>query len=340
VKDNVCRGNEEHYKYLVRWMALAVQQPASPGHTAVVLRGTQGTGKSFFAKTFGRLFGRHFLQVSDPKHLVGSFNAHLRDCVVLFGDEAFYAGDKKHESVLKMLVTEEMITIEAKGVDAQASPNFVHLIMASNEKWVVPAGFHERRFFVLDVSDEKRQDSAFFGRIYEQLERGGYEALLYHLRTMDLSDFDVRSLPQTEGLAEQKVLSYKGDEDWWFQKLLNGEVLEGQGWPEHVHAVLLTEDYVAHTKRFAGNAQSTATRLGIFLRQCFPEGWESIGQLWGKHIITINGVEREFYRPRVRILPPLEVCREVWNKNFGGPAAWPEPKEVHFSEPEEQAEAF
>jgi hypothetical protein len=60
--------------------------------------------------------------------------------VLLFGDEAFYAGDKKHESILKMLITEEMITIEAKGVDAEVSGNCIHLMMASNDRgWCPPA---------------------------------------------------------------------------------------------------------------------------------------------------------------------------------------------------------
>jgi hypothetical protein len=147
LKDVICKGNDQYFVYLISWMARAVQQPDSPGQVAVVLRGAQGTGKSFFAKVFGQLFGRHFLQVSDPKHLVGSFNAHLRDCVILFGDEAFFAGDKSHESVLKTLITEENMQIERKGFDVEQSPNYTHLIMASNSQWVVPAGANERRFF-------------------------------------------------------------------------------------------------------------------------------------------------------------------------------------------------
>jgi hypothetical protein len=35
---------------------------------------------------------------------VGNFNVHLRDCVMLFADEAFCDGDKQHESVLKTLI--------------------------------------------------------------------------------------------------------------------------------------------------------------------------------------------------------------------------------------------
>ncbi|MFO1153660.1 MAG: DNA-primase RepB domain-containing protein [Rhodospirillales bacterium] len=114
LREVICDGVEEHYQYLIRWLARCVQKPDTPGEVAVVMRGKQGTGKSFFVKQFGSLWGQHFLQVADAKHLVGNFNAHLRDCVVLFGDEAFYAGDRRHESILKMLITESRPSSRAR----------------------------------------------------------------------------------------------------------------------------------------------------------------------------------------------------------------------------------
>jgi hypothetical protein len=334
VRENICAGDEGHYRYLMGWMASAVQKPASPGHTAVVLRGTQGTGKSFFVKTFGKLFGRHFLQVADPKHLVGSFNSHLRDCVVLFGDEAFYAGDKKHESVLKMLVTEETITIEAKGVDATASPNFVHLLMASNDEWVVPAGFHERRFFVLDVGTVHRQDNSYFQTIQEELDAGGYEAFLYLLRTYDLTGYNVRALPQTKGLLDQKLLSYTGEKDWWYQKLLAGEILPGKGWPEYVYTMELTEDFASHTRRYNMSSRGNATRLGLFLRSAMPKGHEFRGRLHGiQEVRTAPGQTEKIDRPYVYLLPGLDVCRKIWDDKFGGPFPWPKALDVKTHSP-------
>jgi hypothetical protein len=204
-------------------MARAVQEPDSPGEVAVVLRGKRGTGKSFFAKVLGHLFGRHFLQVSDSKHLVGSFNAHLRDTVLLFGDEAFFAGDKKHESVLKTLITEESLIVEGKGVDAEAAANFTHLILASNDSWVVPAGLDERRFFVLEIGDGEKQNHRYFKAIKNDLESGGFENLLYFLLTYDLNDFEVRAVPQTEALIDQKAQSLQGFEAYLFDLLKSAE---------------------------------------------------------------------------------------------------------------------
>jgi hypothetical protein len=156
--DNICAGNPEHSKYLLGWMAYAVQHAGRQGEVAVVLRGKEGTGKGVFAKEFGRLFGSHFKHIVNAKHLVGHFNAHLQHCSVLFADEAFFAGDRSHESVLKGLITEETILVEPKGVDPYSVRNCVHLIMSSNSDWVVPAGADARRYFVLDVADTRLQD--------------------------------------------------------------------------------------------------------------------------------------------------------------------------------------
>jgi len=183
--NNTCRGNEDYYWYLVKWMARAVQCPAQPGQVAVVLRGRKGAGKGTVPQIFGSLWGRHFLHISSAKHLVGQFNAHLRDCIVLFADEAFFAGDKAHESTLKALVTEDMLVVEKKGVDAEPGPNYTHIMMASNDTWVVPAGEDERRYFVLDVGEKQKQNFSYFRDLNRRMDEGGREALLHYLMTLD-----------------------------------------------------------------------------------------------------------------------------------------------------------
>ncbi len=58
-----------------------------------------------------------------------------------------------------MLITEPVLPIEGKGRNVRFARNVVHLIVASNSNWVVPAGLDERRFCVIDVSDVRAQDS-------------------------------------------------------------------------------------------------------------------------------------------------------------------------------------
>lgn len=222
--DNICSGNEEHYKYLLGWMANAVQKPAEPGQIAVVLKGKQGCGKSIFVKMFGKLFGRHYLRIADIKHLTGNFNAHLRDVVVLFSDEAYWAGDKKSKGMLKSLITDNTLTITAKGVDSEQGPNYIHLLMASNEEWVVPAEVDDRRFFVLDVSKAQLNNIPYFEAIREQMESGGYEKLLHYLQNYDLkaNGFVVQKRPITAALNQQKEESADAIQQWLLTLLMDG----------------------------------------------------------------------------------------------------------------------
>lgn len=326
VRKNICDGDEACYDYVVGWMARTVQQPDTPGYTAIVLRGAQGTGKSVFAKEFGSLFGHHFLPVSDPKHLVGSFNAHLRDCVVLFGDEAFYAGDLKHASVLKMLITEEVITVEAKGVDAISAPNCVHLIMASNEQHVVPTGVNERRFLVLEVGKEHQDDTKYFGALREQMKKGGREALLAYLLSYDLSKFDVRRVPHTRALQQQKLYSLAPEEEWWYTKLREGRVFpDHQSWERNILVEELMLDYSEYTRRFGQTRRSNSTRLGHFLKRALPDDGLQRRQLREAAVITMpNGKDRRIARPWVYVLPGLDDCRGHWDAHFGGPFDWPQ----------------
>ncbi len=184
VRDVICGGDDGPYGYVMGWMARCVQKPGKQGEVALVLRGKKGTGKGAFARDFGRLFGQHFIHVTNSKHLVGNFNAHLEDAVVVFADEAFWAGDKRDEGVLKALVTEPTITIEAKHRNARAAKNVTHLIVASNSDWAVPASGAERRYCVLDVSDAHLQDHAYFQALAEPIQgtwrtcfRSSYQAL-------------------------------------------------------------------------------------------------------------------------------------------------------------------
>lgn len=326
LRDNVCAGNADHYTYLVGWMARAVQHPDGPGEVAVVLRGKRGTGKSFFAKVLGQLFGRHFLQVSDSKHLVGSFNAHLRDTVLLFGDEAFFAGDKRHESVLKTLITEEHLIIEGKGVDAEAAPNFTHLILASNEDWVVPAGLDERRFFAIDMGEDHKQDHAYFKRIRGDLDNGGLENLLHYLLTYNLEGFEVRHVPQTLALQDQKVLSMAPEVQWMFEKLCEGRLTRNaEDWEGRVIKDTLYDDYVNDLRDQGRNFRLSRTGFGRFLHRAFPTDFplakqETVEVPWtNDHGFEVMIKKRAY----VYYFPSLAECREHWDKNFGGPFEWP-----------------
>jgi hypothetical protein len=220
----ICAGNTDHFDWLMSWMARMVQKPAEQGEIAVVMRSIQGTGKGTLAKALCKLLGQHSLLISNAKHLTGNFNAHLQDTVFLFADEAFFAGDPQHVGVLKSMITDDMLLIEGKFKNAVQSKNYVHLMMASNADWVIPAELEDRRFAMFEVLTNKLRDFEYFNKIDQELYAGGYQAMLYDLQKWDISEFNHRLAPQTEALQQQKKRSLPFEVSWWMNCLHRGWV--------------------------------------------------------------------------------------------------------------------
>jgi hypothetical protein len=279
----------------------------------VILRGDQGTGKGVMINALGSLFGRHYMHVSNSSHLVGNFNKHLRDCCLLFADEAFFAGDKKHEGVLKALITERYLAVEAKGVDIEPSPNFIHLMMASNSDWVVPVGMNERRFFVLDVKSHHMQDTKYFKKITDQFDHeGGKQAFLHFLQSRDLRDYNHRNIPKTGALQQQKELSMLPEEAWWYNKLVTGTIIDnGDQWTTRVARGHLQFDYVEAMKSVGHQRRSNPITLGRFLNRATPTRFPK--KLHEQMVDHATGEDRML---AIYLFPDLEDCRLHWDKNF------------------------
>jgi hypothetical protein len=121
--------NDDVDRYNHDWLAWTVQRPAEQAEVALVFLGGIGTGKGTLGKAMCRIFGQHGRHLSSPEHLTGRFNAHLRQCCFLFGDECYGPKDKSAEGTLKRLITEPTLQIEPKGRDVVEEPNRLHVIL-------------------------------------------------------------------------------------------------------------------------------------------------------------------------------------------------------------------
>jgi len=228
LEEVICSGDEQWALYLWGWLAHMVQFPEDkPSVAVVMISDAQGVGKSRFAEYVGSLLGRHFRTVTHGSHIHGNFNSHLKDTLMLFGDEAVWGGDRSTESILKQLITEPSMIIEMKGKDVFAVRSYLRLMLATNSEWAAPVSLTDRRYFVLDVSESRRNDYDFFKKLKDEQINGGSEALLQTLMDYDLSDFEVRSIPETPARLDQKFLSMKVVEKWWLEILSNEDFLIG-----------------------------------------------------------------------------------------------------------------
>ncbi len=314
---NVMRGNRDWARWLWGWAAHLIQRPGERLGVTPVLRGRQGSGKSKPGEVFGSLIPQHYVQVDNPRYLVGQFNAHMANCLLLQADEGFWAGDKTAEGQLKGMVTSREHLIEPKGIDPIKVRNFIHLWITSNTSWVVPAAFEERRFAVFDVGDAAMQNAEYFAQIDKEMDEGGREHLLAYLIAFDLGSVNLRDIPATEALFEQKVSSLDTVQAWWFHKLDEGRVFPSQRrWETVVRANGLYADYVAYADRLGVARKKTEEQLAGELKKLLPgERLERtrprvpVYGPQGEELHDSNG-NRLVERQRCYVLPELAACRE------------------------------
>jgi hypothetical protein len=212
----ICRRDKIKFKYLMKWLAWAVQNPHRHAEVIVVLMSnTEGSGKTTLGQVMLKVFGgRHGLLVDDKQQLLGNFNSHLETTCFVLGEEVFWAGDPRTTDALKSRITASTIPIDEKYRHRRQVPNRLHVMITTNHTWAISAGVQARRFFVVEVSDEKAQDSSWFGPLYRDLEAGGTAEFLDLLLRLRLGDWHPRQVPRTAELVEQQVLSAGSVEEW------------------------------------------------------------------------------------------------------------------------------
>jgi len=297
--DNICSGNKDHFDWIMNWMARIIQDPGGnkPG-TAIVLRGEQGVGKGIFATIFGKLLGPHYQHIMNQHQIVGRFNSILKDKILVYVDEAFFAGSRAEVNILKGLITESEVVIEMKGIDAFTVRNHMNLIIASNSDWIVAAAKEERRFFVIDVAPTKRQDHEYFGAIIKQMAAGGLEALMFDLLCWKRNDQLIQTCPRTNALWDQIQFTLSTTAKFYFERLRDQSLDPGHDfWEGHIETKSLHEAYIQFAKDH-GDRYPLADRM-------FGKELRSLCPTLTRPRPVINGKQRYVYH-----FPDLEVCRK------------------------------
>lgn len=335
LREVFCNGVDEHYRYMLGWLAHMIQKPEDKPGVAVVARGKKGVGKDTVFEYVGRMFDRHYVTIANKDQLLGKFNAHQERCLLLHVQEGFWAGDKREEGSLKYLITSPDVMIEPKGTNAFRVKSVLRLFISSNERWVVPATEDERRYFVLKVGEARRNDHPYFTKLRREMDDGGPSALLDYLLNYDISKFQVRAVPETEALAEQKLEGLKNIERWWFNVLEVGEIdgqptNASQGWEQGVVRVFKNDLRLSYSQ---------------WMRSRRYDG-EEVGEVeFTKRLkalvpaLDVIRARAEGNRHGFFVIPDLAACRQSFGDVYGAGLSWPALEETAVEEDEDDLAA-
>ena len=306
IREVIADGDQVVADYIEAWMADAVQNhdPSKKPGVGIILKGGQGTGKGVFATQFGELFGHHFIHLSNPDHLVGKYSKHLQSANLVFADEMKWGRSQKGIETLKRILTESTLTIEPKGKDSFNIANHIHLMVASNESWVMQVDHDDRRFLVVDVNSAHAQDVPYFEAIIDQMNSGGREALLHYLQEYDLNGVDLRKIPWTRARVEQQYLSLPMVGKFWFHLLTTGfNDISKSTWLTSIPTIDLQAQYHDFVKGNGVSKKQSDTELGINLKKFVPG--------LNKPRTRPNGGSAHHYQ-----VPDLQTCQDALFKGY------------------------
>jgi hypothetical protein len=299
IREVLANGDPKTEEYIIRWTAWSIQHPDKLPLVALVLIGLKGRGKGTFARVLERVFGDHSLQISNQRHIVGNFNAHLENLILMISDEAYWAGHKADAGTLQRMITEPTLAIEANGYDVRNVKNRIHLLMLAEPGWSVPAGQDERRYAVFEVCDKVR-DEAYFKVLYREIAGDGPAAMLYDLQRMNLGDWHPRQVYKTPAFRRQQEMSLGHLDEWLLTLLEEGRLpFPATGKPWAATPTNLSDDAKRKVPRLR---DLSFNQLADFLR------------VWGCQ--KAGGDKREWR------FPPLAEMRSAWDQRYA-PREWP-----------------
>lgn len=329
----ICSGNKTYYEWLLNWCAGLVQKPGQHAMSAIVLRGGQGIGKGHFVdKMIGKVFYRQqYLHMIGANQLTAEFNEHLSGKVLVYADEATWGGDPRHAAKLKGLVTEDNVPVHRKFLKMVEEPSALHIVVASNGDWPIPAEWDDRRFFALDVSEAHKQDETYFTSLVAELNNGGRAAMLHDLLAHPVDWAALRHPPDTDAKRDLKSRSTSADEHWLINWLMDDH---GHWKPRQARSVIY-ENYLASAK--GHSTPKTVDGLGRFFKMIFhragaPAYWPRGGKV--SHLgQRVNAWE----------FPPLGEFRTIVDAALGTKTDWPAEGDVPANQstpPDEEAVPF
>lgn len=224
IRELWCKGNEEHYNYVLNLFAHYIQKPHIKTGVLLALKSKQGGGKGIILEKLGQIIGDdHYCQNSNAKFLFGDFNGQLEGKILINLDEAFWGGDKALEGVVKNKITERRQTINKKNKENYVIDDYANYIITTNNDWFAGTSEDDRRHYCLELHNK------ISGRMNKKTKEyvkpvldAPAEAFANILYNRDISDFCPRIFKKTDLLQEQVERNWNSVKVWFHQTLKDG----------------------------------------------------------------------------------------------------------------------
>lgn len=235
LRDNVFeKMPKDVVRWFMQWLAFPIQNPGTKLNTAVIVWGSQGTGKTFLGRIIKTLYGEHGRWITQGS-MTSGFNPWAAQAQFVLADEVIFHGDRRESNMLKNVITKTEITINEKFQPAYTVDDYANYYFTSNYSDAITIDKDDRRFLVVEAGEKRPQK--FYDGVQSWLNRpGSYEAILYYLMHNVRTDYfrPAGAAPQTasredmihEGMSslDQVIDEALSNPDEFFR--VGGEVID------------------------------------------------------------------------------------------------------------------
>lgn len=306
IREVICDNDEFLYMVVLSFIAQIIQEPFKKLGTSIVISGQKRTGKGSFIKLILKLLGETLsMQTSSKDDVFTRFNSHLMYKLFIYLNEAFWHGDKKVESTMKSLMTDDDLTYEIKNGPTFAGKNYSRMILDSNDELVVPATFDEGRYIALKASNCRKGDESFFAEVNDLRDnQKAMEKIMYFFTYFDYKPYEkyLRIAPKTKFFGEQISRNFEFIDEWWYSNLINGNIhnaeynLESDGYIR-ISNSSLWESF----KSYHGDSKIKYINESSF--------YKDIKGKFLDDIIVKKGQKMPISNENAKIIDSLSVCR-------------------------------
>lgn len=195
--DVLCNKRDDVMAHLCKWIANMCK--GNKNDAALVLKtGAKGVGKSTLPVMLTNyIIGRKLGLQSSSRPLLSNFNSVLADKLLVYFEELETFSVSQWmgvDSVIKRLITSDVMLIEKKGIDSYEIDNINNYIFLTNHDLCDA----DRRMFVLDVQCKYLGKDDYWINLYNNCmnEEVGY-ALFCYFSEIDTTGFRPQSYPMT-----------------------------------------------------------------------------------------------------------------------------------------------
>ena len=199
-------NHEEHVKdYFIKYFAHMFQKPTEIPGVCIIMKSDEGWGKDLITDLLGKLLGNNLmLKTEDMGIIFDKFNGSIKNKMLIHLNELTAKDGFGNKDSLKGKITATTLNIQEKGKETYTQANYARWIAATNNLTPIEMKADSRRFVIVAADPQKPSTEHFQSFIKMMNDKDSLYSIMEYLMTIDLSEFKVREIPNTETAKNMK----------------------------------------------------------------------------------------------------------------------------------------